>query len=246
MSYKWTTYMLAQLETLPTNQRSTRHEQIKEALEEGYLCGVVEMLFDELMEARSVGDDLAVLLEEKNDELAETQKQFTAFQKHQEACTMASLKATAESSALMVAQASQLAAAAATTEALKAQLAKVTEQRDKRAAEAGVAYAQIGQLTVERDSAVADASQARKDLATSARLYEELVKKIAVTPPVPPSPPSRWYRAPEVTNDGDIFHVYTSSSLLQPSLHIRCPSPPPRIQRSCSLACDSPSSLYDE
>ncbi len=150
--------MMAQLDTLPAEQRGTRHEQIKEALEEGYLCGVVEMLFDELKEARSVGDDLAVLLEEKNDQLAEahaeikfTREQFSSFQKQQEAFTQASLKATAESSALMVSQAAELSAALqqrAEIEELKIQLAKVTQQRNDRAAELSAAYIKIGQLSV--------------------------------------------------------------------------------------------------
>jgi hypothetical protein len=234
MSYKWTTYMMAQLDTLPIDQRGTRHAQIKEALEEGYLCGVVEMLFDELKEARSVGDDLAVMLEEKASQLEEayaeikfTREQFTSYQKQQEAFTQAGLKATAESSALMVAQASQLSAALqnqlCAAEELKVQLAKVTQQRNDRAAEASAAYMKIGELSLE--------------LEASGRLYEA---KISAKPPacetcvVPPSPPpSRYYRAPEMS----------SASAL--ALSIRSPSPPPRIQRSCSLVCDSPSSLYD-
>jgi hypothetical protein len=171
MSYKWTTYMLAQLDTLPIDQRGTRHAQIKEALEEGYLCGVVEMLFDELKEARSVGDDLAVMVEEKNDQLEEakaeikfTREQFTSYQKQQEAFTKAGLKATAESSALMVAQAAELSAAiqnqlcadawmasaSAEIEELKVQLAKVTQERNDRAAEAAAAYMKIGELSLKK------------------------------------------------------------------------------------------------
>ena len=151
MSYKWTTYMMAQLDTLPSEQRSTRHAQIKEALEEGYLCGVVEMLFDELKEARSVGDDLAVMLEEAKAETKFTREQFSSFQKQQEAFTQASLKATAESSALMVSQAAELSAALqqrAEIEELKIELAKVTQQRNDRAAELSAAYIKIGQLSV--------------------------------------------------------------------------------------------------
>ena len=174
MSYKWTTYMLNELDTLPTEQRSNRHAQIKEALEEGYLCGVVEMLFDELKEARSVGDDLAVLVEEKAscsfwntlllqekdsqlEEAKAERKQFAAFKKQQEAFTQAGLKATAESSALMVQQAAELsaalqkqAAAAAEIEELKLQLAKVTQQRDERAADAAAAYMKIGEMSMKK------------------------------------------------------------------------------------------------
>ena len=192
MSYKWTTYMMAQLDTLPVDQRSTRHEQIKEALEEGYLCGVVEMLFDELKESRAVGDDLAVLLEEKDSQLEEakaeikfTRERFTAYQKQQEAFTQAGLKATAESSALMVQQAAQLEEAKAEIkftrkqfaassalmvaqgaelsaalqqqecadaeiEELKIQLAKVTQERNDRAADAAAAYMKIGELSMKK------------------------------------------------------------------------------------------------